>query len=165
MESLGELLPLLIFILIPIIRGLNKSKKQKYEYKKTKDATNFPYQQSKSSSVKPWKSIIDEVGKEIKGALETETNPVKKIEPRVKQGIKGKGEASPNMVRVEPYQHFEGKQIEINDGEIIDSLEKDKAIKDLKEKESMVTSLKFSSNPIVQGLIFSEILGPPKSKR
>lgn len=164
MERLGELLPLFIFILIPIIRGLNNSKKQKNEYQRKK-ASKFPYQQSKPSSVKPWRSIIDEVGKDMKGLFEPETKPAKKAKTITKQDIKGRGEASSDMVMAEPYQHFEGKPIDIKDAEIKETSEKDKAIKSLKGKETKDKSLIFSSNPIVQGLIFSEIIGPPKSKR
>ena len=34
-----------------------------------------------------------------------------------------------------------------------------------KKKKPKNVSLEFSKNPLVQGIIFSEILGPPKSKR
>ncbi len=168
MERIGDILPLLIFILIPIIRGLNNSKKQKNVYQKSKKANNFPYQQAKPSSVKPWRSIIDEVGKDMKGLLESETKLAKKVKPRREQDFaysKDKEETSSNVESVKNYEdlHFEGKPKEVIKGEIMDSPRKDKVIKKKDTKED--NSLNFSSNPIVQGLIFSEIIGPPKSKR
>lgn len=165
-------LPLLIFILIPLLRGLNNSKKQKQEYQqKRRNVQTFPTQNNKSLPSSPWKSIIDELNSKIQKEMFGQEEMVeKKVKHQMDQGIDGyyKEEVYPEnnlYTNSEFGQEFQAKPAEVKQEKIINNFKEDltKNIPKKKHKES--NSLEFSKNHLVQGIIFSEILGPPKSKR
>ena len=81
MDFFEDIIPILIFILIPVIRGINSSKKQKKEYQKKLGSRpqgqgGSPHRSSSSQTrrLQPWRELIDEIGREFKKAIEEETN-------------------------------------------------------------------------------------------
>jgi FtsZ-interacting cell division protein ZipA len=182
MDSFFDILPVLIFIIIPLIRGLNNSKKQKEEYRqqseKREKKMESPYtpQTSTKNSPKTFKNIRDELEKQVKGYFDleeeeknAETKPksmvsksnLEKYKRDTEQAIQfmDKKEMRPN------YKHVEGISSEWKKEEF-------DAFKDSPIENVLKTStknknkfLKFSKNPLLQGIIFSEVLGPPKAKK
>lgn len=158
-EMLGEILPLAIFILIPILRGVNNSQKQKKQYQEKKRRVSYN-QKGKDNSPKLWENIRKEVTKELN-----------------KKHKKEDGEDS--LTEVQESKDFYQEVFEEDDRvESISStvLEQSSNVEATTFQDTVVPTnigetdtyksrqdLEFSDNPLVQGIIFSEILGPPKA--
>jgi len=150
-----SIIPLLIFIIIPIIRGLNNSKKQKREYERRRSMRKTPYEQPNVPARGAFESIIEELRKDIQEKLNME-------------------EGEPGEGKLEIEESIETDHIDYDDKEsqvpvydlhrplnVIEETTIDLEV----DKESLDNILNFSPNSIIQGLIFSEILGSPKSQR
>lgn len=166
---MDNLLPLLILILIPVLRGLNNSKKQKQHYQeKTKNVQTFPSQKQKPRPGNPFKSIIDELNRELKKEVLGEQEPEKKERTQNKQIISDYNKAQDENeadIMSQAYQKSRAEPVQIKKEDKRKIAKKDVRKKVTKKKNTKNNSLNFSRDPLVQGIIFSEILGPPKSKR
>ncbi len=154
-ETFGNLIPLLIFIIIPIIRGLNNSKKQKREYERRRSVRKTPYEQPDVPSDGSFRSIIEELRRDVQEKLLMEDSESEENDQEIDESI------------VE-------ESIDYNDSQThMPVYDLNRSMRDIeetsmnlnKDSENIDGSLIYSTNPIVQGLIFSEILGPPKSRR
>lgn len=177
MDFFEDIIPILIFILIPVIRGINSSKKQKKEYQKKLGSRpqgqgGSPHRSSSSQTrrLQPWRELIDEIGREFKKAIEEETNKKKPIKKDLESySEKPQGEPRYSIENkteeeLEPFNYFEEEPLSEDRIYSLNAI-KD-GIEDTQEEAGLpVSSLEFSSNPILQGLIFSEILGPPRSRQ
>lgn len=173
MDFLGDLLPVLIFIIIPIIRGLNNSNKQKKEYQNRKRTATYQGTQprEKKQPNRSWRELIEEVGKELKDSLEDNDRDFKNKLNRKNQGSPAESKRissqpiksiTQEKVHEKPI-HYEGEyQSDDMDHSFANSSE---VIEVIKEEPTSSNAFEFSKDPILQGLIFSEILGTPKCKR
>ena len=175
MDFFEDIIPILIFILIPVIRGINSSKKQKKEYQKKLGSRpqgqgGSPHRSSSSQTrrLQPWRELIDEIGREFKKAIEEETNKKKPIKQDLESySEKPQGEPRYSIENkteeeLEPFNYFEEEPLS---EDRIYSLNAKGWIEDTRRKQ-VSRYLRWSSQAIPSPrLIFSEILGPPRSRQ
>lgn len=164
-----EFLPLLILILI--VRGIYGSRKRKEKYTQERSNMNqMPSQNEKAPNPNSLKGLIYELTREMspQNMVGQEKDLAREAAQKTNQKIntydKFQTENKNNMNK-KLYQESQIRQEEIEKEKIMYNLKAEKTKKALKNKKPKNVSLEFSKNPLVQGIIFSEILGPPKSKR
>lgn len=179
MEFLFEIIfPLLIFIIVPIVRGINNSNKQKKEYeeKRRKTTYNPAPAPAPQSNTKLWGNIFEELRRDIKGVFEeknSQKNPVDTISKKEEQ----KSSLTEYKEDREKISYIGTKFYDENDystkytspkqQEAMNPITYSQLPHILEEEssEKATAYLEFSQDSILQGIIFSEILGPPKARR
>lgn len=166
-----ELLPLLILILI--VRGIFGSRKRKEKYIQERSNMNkMPSENERSVDANSLRGLIYELTKDVNPQNQNIDRKEKYISrdqaQKANQRINEYGESQKEInrsIEQSSYQDSQIKQLEANEDRVVYDLSKVQRKKDLKKKRKKKNSLEFSKNPLVQGIIFSEIIGPPKSKR
>lgn len=171
-DIVWDLLPFLLLIVFPILRGLNNHKKEKTEHKEKTRKVN--YYKRKEDPPKLWKNIRKELKKELN--KDKDSKNIQEVENFGKTILDkniNKNDKNPSL---ESQQTDTSKEkildnnIKRENMEFTDSINSDFNKKidisiHTNEREKTLDSLEFSSNSLLQGIIFSEILGQPKARR
>ncbi|MCR1897856.1 hypothetical protein NSA47_02485 [Irregularibacter muris] len=165
---LENLLPLLIFIAIPIVKGISNSNKQKKEDEENRRKVSYNPSSKPipKSTSQPLGNIFQELKKDIKGIFEEE-NIQESPQTPLEQYEKDREKISYTQTASNREKDYGTSYRGIEGNIAMDPPVENTFHHSLgeKEDENPKVSLEFSQDSVLQGIIFSEILGPPKARR
>lgn len=171
-DIVWDLLPFLLLIVFPILRGLNNHKKEKTEHKEKTRKVN--YSKRKGNPPKLWENIGKELKKELNRDKDSKNiQEVKNFGKTILDKNINKNDKNPSL---ESQQTDTSKEKILNNNIKRENMESTDPINSdfnkkvdrfihTNERKKTLDSLEFSSNPLLQGIIFSEIIGQPKARR